>query len=64
MLEAVVPGSDVHRGVRITNGSIHSFRCINGVLKLVAFNDPIEVASVQPGAEDLTMQNALEGREY
>jgi probable phosphoglycerate mutase len=64
VLEFVAPGSDVHRGVRITNGSIHSFRCINGVLKLVAFNDPIEVASVQPGAEDLTMQNALEGREY
>lgn len=64
VLESVAPGSDVHRGVRITNGSIHSFRCINGVLKLVAFNDPIEVASVQPGAEDLTMQNALEGREY
>jgi uncharacterized phosphatase len=64
VLEAVAPGSDLHRGVRITNGSIHSFRCINGVLKLVAVNDPIEVASVEAGAEDLTMQNALEGREY
>jgi uncharacterized phosphatase len=64
VLEAVAPGSDVHRGVRITNGSIHSFRYVDGVLKLVAFNDPIEVASVQPGAEDLALQNALEGREY
>ena len=63
VLEAVAPGSDVHRGVRITNGSIHSFRCVNGVLRLVTFNDPIEVASVQPGAEDLVEQNALEGRE-
>ena len=54
----------MHRGVRITNGSIHSFRYVNGVLKLVAFDDPIEVASVEPGAEDLTLQNALEGREY
>ena len=33
------------------------------MLKLVTFNDPIEVASVQPGAEDLVEQNALEGRE-
>ncbi|MEO7373850.1 MAG: histidine phosphatase family protein [Terrimesophilobacter sp.] len=64
LLEAVAPGSDVHRGVRITNGSIHSFRYLDGVLKLVTFNDPIEVASVQPGDEDLALQNALEGREH
>jgi uncharacterized phosphatase len=63
VLEAVAPASNVHRGVRITNGSIHSFRYSGGVLKLVAFDDPIEVASVQPGAEDLVSQNAIEGRE-
>ncbi|MEO7005847.1 MAG: histidine phosphatase family protein [Terrimesophilobacter sp.] len=63
VLEAVAPGSDVHRGARITNGSIHSFRYFNGVLKLVVFDDPIEVASVQPDDEDLSLQNALEGRE-
>jgi uncharacterized phosphatase len=63
VLEAVAPASKVHRGVRITNGSIHSFRYSGGVLKLVAFDDPIEVASVQPGAEDLVSQNAIEGRE-
>ncbi|HEY9477996.1 MAG TPA: histidine phosphatase family protein [Microbacteriaceae bacterium] len=63
VLEAVAPASKAHRGVRITNGSIHSFRYSGGVLKLVAFDDPIEVASVQPGAEDLVSQNAIEGRE-
>lgn len=64
VLEAVAPGSRVHRGVRITNGSIHSFRYADGVLKLVAFDDPIEVASVQSDADDLVAQNAIEGREY
>ncbi|GAB3045344.1 phosphatase PhoE [Parafrigoribacterium mesophilum] len=64
VLETVAPASEVHRGVRITNGSIHSFRYYDGVFKLLRFNDPIEVASVEPGAEDLVEQNALEGREH
>lgn len=64
VLETVAPASEVHRGVRITNGSIHSFRYYDGVFKLLRFNDPIEVASVEPGAGDLVEQNALEGREH
>jgi uncharacterized phosphatase len=64
VLETVAPGASTHRGVPITNGSIHSFRYADGVLRLIAFDDPIEVASVQPGAEDLVAQNAIEGREY
>jgi uncharacterized phosphatase len=36
-----------HRGVPITNGSVHSFRVTDGELELVTFDDPIEAASVQ-----------------
>jgi uncharacterized phosphatase len=63
VLNAVAPGQLAHRGVPISNGSIHSFRLVDGALELVAFDDPIEVASVEPGAPDLADQNALEQRE-
>jgi broad specificity phosphatase PhoE len=53
----------IQRGVAITNGSIHSFRHLDGALKLVEFDDPIESASVVPGEEDLEEQNVLEERE-
>lgn len=53
----------VLRGVLITNGSIHSFRHVGGGLELIDFDDPIEVASVAPGSEDLDEQNSLEERE-
>lgn len=62
VLNAIAPGP-LHRQVPITNGSIHSFRYANGGLELVAFNDPIEIASVAPGADDLVEQNAIESRE-
>jgi uncharacterized phosphatase len=62
VLNAIAP-SPKHRGVPITNGSIHSFRYANGGLQLVAFNDPIEIDSVTPGADDLIEQNAMESRE-
>ncbi|HMM81670.1 MAG TPA: histidine phosphatase family protein [Terrimesophilobacter sp.] len=53
----------IQRGVPITNGSIHSFRHIDGSLELIEFDDPIERASVVEGEEDLDQQNALEERE-
>jgi len=63
VLNAVAPGAAIHRGVPISNGSIHSFRLSDGALELVAFDDPIDDASVEPGAADLTQQNAMERRE-
>lgn len=53
----------VQRGVPITNGSIHSFRHVDGALTLVEFDDPIELASVVEGDERLEDQNVLEERE-
>ena len=44
----------------ITNGSIHSFRVEDGTLRLHRFDDPIEV---DPSADDLEEQNAVEARE-
>jgi probable phosphoglycerate mutase len=63
VLNTVAPGSPVHRGIPISNGSIHSFRLKGRRLELMAFDDPIEVASVEPGASDLSEQNAIEQRE-
>jgi Fructose-2,6-bisphosphatase len=47
----------------ITNGSVHSFHVADGTLRLIAFDDPIELASVDPRAGDLEVQNAVEARE-
>jgi len=45
----------------ITNGSVHSFRYEDGALSLIAFDDPIEVESIE--GEDLREQNPVEARE-
>lgn len=63
VLNTIAPGSPAHRGIPISNGSIHSFRLTDGSLELVAFDDPIEEASVEPGSSDLSEQNAIEQRE-
>ena len=47
----------------IRNGSVHSFRHTDGTLDLVAFDDPIEVASLAYASEDLEDQNAIESRD-
>jgi len=47
----------------ITNGSVHSFRHDNGTLELIAFNDPIDIESVSPAAEDIEQQNPIERRD-
>jgi uncharacterized phosphatase len=53
---------DVRHGA-ITNGSVHSFELVDGSLELVAFDDPIDVLSLECGTEDLDQQNAMESRE-
>ena len=47
----------------IRNGSIHSFRHVDGELELIAFDDPIELESLENAGEELEDQNAIEGRE-
>jgi len=47
----------------ITNGSVHSFHVDGADLRLVAFDDPIEIAAIDPRAGDIGTQNALEARE-
>jgi probable phosphoglycerate mutase len=47
----------------ITNGSVHTFRVDGDDLRLVAFDDPIEVAAMDPRHGDLDTQNALEARD-
>jgi uncharacterized phosphatase len=52
-----------HRGIPITNGSVHSFRHVDGALELVLFDDPIDIESVTDDCGDLDDQNAVELRE-
>jgi probable phosphoglycerate mutase len=42
VLNTVAPHLPFHRGIPITNGSIHSFRVVAGELELVEFDDPLE----------------------
>lgn len=44
----------------ITNGSIHSFVVEDDALRLIAFDDPMEVESIRDDCEDLDAQNAVE----
>ena len=60
ILAAVDPESSREQ---IRNGSIHSFRHDDGELTLIAFDDPIEVESLDCAEDDLEEQNAIEGRE-
>jgi uncharacterized phosphatase len=47
----------------ITNGSVHSLRHENGSFELIAFNDPIDVESLECGTDDLDDQNPIERRD-
>ncbi len=47
----------------IRNGSVHSFRHVDGELQLIAFNDPIEIETRDMSSDDLEIQNAIEARE-
>lgn len=46
----------------IRNGSVHSFRHTDGTLDLIAFDDPIELESLDCASDDIAEQNALEAR--
>jgi uncharacterized phosphatase len=46
----------------ITNGSVHSFTFEDDELRLIRFDDPIEIESVETGGGDLDEQNAVEAR--
>lgn len=64
VIRTVLNAVDPHASVEaIRNGSIHSFRHGDDGLELVAFDDPIEVESLDAAADELEEQNAIEGRE-
>ena len=63
VVNTVASDPDRFHGVRITNGSVHTFRLLDGALRLVQFDDPVEDASVDPVAADFDEQNALAARE-
>lgn len=44
----------------ITNGSVHSFVVEDGSLRLIAFDDPIEIESIRDDCDDFDEQNAVE----
>lgn len=60
VVEHAAPG--LHREP-ITNCSVHSFSLVAGSLELVAFDDPMEVASHELAEEEFEEQNPLEARE-
>lgn len=47
----------------ISNGSVHSFHVDGDDLRLVAFDDPIELAAIDLRAGDFDLQNAVEARD-
>lgn len=47
----------------ITNGSVHSFRLEDGALRLIAFDDPIEIESIGEDCGDIDEQNRVEADE-
>ncbi len=57
VLNSIVP--DGTHGM-IRNGSIHSFSYTEGSLRLIAFDDPIELESESLASDDLDQQNAIE----
>lgn len=61
VLNAVQPGTSANELIR--NGSVHSFRHVDGALELIAFNDPIEIESLECATDELEEQNAIEARE-
>lgn len=61
VLNAVQPGTSANELIR--NGSVHSFRHVDGALELIAFNDPIEIESLDCATDELEEQNAIEARE-
>ena len=64
VIRSVLTAVDPHgASEQIRNGSVHSFRHADGGLELIAFDDPIEVESLDCAEDDLEEQNAIEARE-
>lgn len=63
LLREVGPDHGPHHTDAIPNGSVHSFRYVGEALELIAFDDPIESASIKAGATDFPEQNPIERRE-
>ena len=61
VLNEVEPGKAANELIR--NGSVHSFRHVDGALELIAFDDPIEEESLECATAELEEQNAVEQRE-
>jgi probable phosphoglycerate mutase len=61
VLHAAQRGAGANELIR--NGSVHSFRHVDGALELIAFDDPIEIESLDYATEELEEQNALEARD-
>ena len=61
VLNEVEPGKGANELIR--NGSVHSFRHVDGALELIAFDDPIEEESLECASDELEEQNAIEARE-
>jgi len=60
VLGAVDPGTE---HPTITNGSVHSFRYVDGSFELHAFNDPISTESLALAVTPFEVQNPVEQRE-
>jgi len=60
VLNAVEPHA---RHGSIRNGSVHSFRHVDGAFELIAFDDPIEEASLETATVELEEQNEIELRD-
>lgn len=60
VLNAVDP-LGMHGSIR--NGSVHSFHHVDGAFELIAFDDPIEEASLETATVELEEQNEIESRE-
>jgi len=60
VLGAVDPGTE---HPPITNGSVHSFRYVDGSFELHAFNDPISTESLALAVTPFEVQNPVEQRE-
>ncbi|MFP7760423.1 histidine phosphatase family protein [Marisediminicola sp. LYQ85] len=63
LVNTVEPDVRELRGIPITNGSVHSFRFDGGGVRLLEFDDPLELESIDPGAEDFVEQNPVAARD-
>lgn len=63
LLAHLEPEAGAHHDEPITNGSVHSISADADGLRLLRFDDPLEVSTAGDAADSIESQNALEGRE-